>query len=37
MPFESSLGAVEPVAPYVGGKRNLAKEITKRIAKIPHR
>lgn len=28
---------VSPPAPYLGGKRNLAKRITARIATIPHR
>lgn len=39
--MESSLkpariAAVKPVAPYVGGKRNLAQPLAKRIAAIPH-
>jgi DNA adenine methylase len=29
--------AVKPVAPYVGGKRNLASTIIERLARIPHR
>ena len=27
---------IDPVAPYLGGKRNLAKRITRRIEAIPH-
>jgi DNA adenine methylase len=32
---ESSV-AVDPVAPYMGGKRNLAKTVIARIDKVPH-
>jgi DNA adenine methylase len=33
----SSVQPVRPVAPYLGGKRNLAGRLTKLIATIPHR
>ena len=32
----STIRSVRPVAPYLGGKRNLAKRITAEIEKIPH-
>jgi hypothetical protein len=34
MPFESSPRTAAPVAPYVGGRRNLAIVIARRLAKI---
>lgn len=30
------LGAARPIAPYIGGKKRLAREIVARIAAIPH-
>ncbi|WP_336958919.1 DNA adenine methylase [Sphingobium aquiterrae] len=35
--FLQPVDPVHPVAPYIGGKRNLAKRIISRIATIPHR
>ena len=32
----SASAAVRPVAPYIGGKRNLAKRVIERIEAIPH-
>ena len=31
-----TVNPVNPVAPYLGGKRNLSKLITQRIEAIPH-
>ena len=32
----NAVDAVDPIAPYLGGKRNLAKNLTGRIAAIKH-
>lgn len=35
-PFLTPVRPVAPVAPYFGGKRNLAKRVIGRIARVPH-
>lgn len=37
IPSTTPLGAVRPVAPYLGGKRNLSRRLCEIIATIPHR
>ena len=35
--YLTSVAPVRPIAPYIGGKRNLAKRLIERIGAIPHR
>lgn len=35
--FQTAIEPVRPVAPYIGGKRNLARRLVGIIEKTPHR